>query len=126
MARKEPQKPGVEKAGELAMPIMELKLVAPTAQPVVVKHLDVPPPHVQRRRIHPRRVLPRVKQGRLRQFPSVTHPVSFHLQTADAGLRAATDDLTLVSNVELPQPATQQRASNVDEPSCAAANQGQV
>src|SRR6201981_3956896 len=101
MARKEPQRPGVQTEGEVAMPNMKRAHAPATAQPVVVKHLDVPPPHVQRRRIHPRRVLPRVKQGRLRQFPSVTRPVSFHLQTADAGLRAATDDLTLVTNVEL-------------------------
>jgi hypothetical protein len=107
-------------------PGAEMQLVTPTAQPVVVKHLNAPPPHEQRRRIHPRRFLPRVKQGRLRQFPSATRSVSYHLQMAGAGLRATSDDLTLVTNAELPQPATQRLAAAVNEPSCAAANQGQV
>jgi len=129
MARNDSQKTKNKKPStpiKRAMPVAEFNLAAPSAKPVTVKHLSVPPPHVQRERIHPRRVLPRVREGKERQFHSVTRSVSFHLQAAVAGLRAATDDLTLVTNTELTQPAQQQLASSVGEPSCAAANQGQV
>jgi hypothetical protein len=124
MANHESKEKGPEKQGEM-ISVRELKLVAhPNA--IAIKHFGAPPPHQNRRRIHPRRVLPRVRQGRERQLLSPTHPVNFHLQRATAGLRTTSDDLTLLTNVELTQPATQQLASSVGEPSCATANQGQL
>src|SRR3984893_13121128 len=96
------------------------RLVAPAKKPIQVKHLDAPLRFVRRDRIHPRRVLPRVKEGKERAFPSVTRPVAYHLQPA--GRRATTDDLTLVTNTELTGPGQKQLASSVGEPSVAAAN----
>src|SRR6202048_4686527 len=96
------------------------RLVAPAKKPIQVKHLDAALRFVRRDRIHPRRVLPRVKAGKERAFPSVTRPVAYHLQPV--GRRATTDDLTLVTNTELTGPGQKQLASSVGEPSVAAAN----
>jgi hypothetical protein len=94
------------------------QLVATASAPLGVKHLDIPPRVPRRDRIHPRRVLPRVKEGRERDFHSVTRAVSYHLQGA---MRATTDDLILTTNTELTGPASSQLAASVDEPSVAAA-----
>ena len=99
----------------------EFRLLASSKNPVQVKHLDAPMKYVRRESIHPRRVLPRVKEGRKREFASLTREVTYHLQRAVAGLKATTDDLTLVINTELTQPGQKQLASSVDEPSVAAA-----
>src|ERR1700732_1060421 len=93
-------------------------LVATSKSPIRVQHLDAPPRYARRERIHPRRVLPRVKEGREREFHSVTRELTYHLQGT---MRATTDDLTLLTNSELAQPGQRQLASSVDEPSVAAA-----
>src|SRR5260370_41547772 len=95
-------------------------LVEPAKKPVQVKHLDEPLRYTRRERIHARRVLPRVKEGKERAFPSVTRAVAYHLQPV--GRRATTDDLTLVTNAELTGPGQKQLASSVGEPSVSAAN----
>jgi hypothetical protein len=102
--------------------IAGIPLSAPVAQPVQVKHLDVPPPYPRRERIHPRRRLPRVEEGRERSFHSATGPV--RLQHPLTALRAATDDLSVVVKTALTQPGQQQLASSVGQPS--AAINGQV
>ena len=93
-------------------------LVATSKSPIRVQHLDAPPRYARRERIHPRRVLPRVKEGKEREFHSVTRELTYHLQGA---MRGTTDDLTLVTNSELVQPGQTQLASSVGEPSAAAA-----
>jgi hypothetical protein len=98
----------------------EIRLHGPSAKAIQVKYLDAPRKVVKRERIHPRRILPRVVEGKEREFHSTTRPLVFHGPRAlAAGLRAATDDLTLVTNTELTQPGQQQMAANVDEPSVA-------
>jgi hypothetical protein len=99
------------------------KLQAVPQQPDKVNYVPSPPPYPRRQRIHPRRVLPRVKEGREREFHSTTLQLSLHLQAAPASLQAATDDLTLVTNSELIQPGQKQLASSVGEPSTAADKQ---
>jgi hypothetical protein len=109
-----------DKEKEARTPVAGIRLRAPTAKPVQVKHLDVPPPHKKRERIHLRRVLPRVKEGKERGFHSATQQVVFHQpRPLAATVRAATDDLTLVTNTELAQPGQRQLASSVGEPSVA-------
>ncbi len=98
--------------------LAKFHLLATSKKPIRVQHLDAPPRYPRRERIHPRRVLPRVKEGREREFHSVTRELTYHLQGA---MRATTDDLTLVTNTELAQPGQQQLASSVGEPSVAAA-----
>ncbi len=102
----------------------EFKLKAVAAKPMEVPHHDAPPPHVRRDRIHPRRVLPRVREGKERAFHSATREISYHLQRSlPSVIRAATDDLALVTNTELVQPGQQQLASSVGEPSVSANGQ---
>src|SRR5216684_2513034 len=96
------------------------RLLAPAKKPLQVKHLDAPLRYARRERIHARRVLPRVKEGKERAFPSVTRAVAYRLQPV--GRRATTDDLTLVTNTELTGPGQKQLASSVGEPSVSAAN----
>jgi hypothetical protein len=120
------EKPSGKDAGSDASkrgsrPILKkFRLAAPKKGLVKVEHLASPPRYAKRERIHPRRILPRVKEGRERAFHSATRELSYHLQRAlVAGVRAATDDLTLVTNTELTQPGQQQLASSVGEPSVA-------
>jgi hypothetical protein len=91
---------------------------------IEVTHLEVPPPYKRRERIHPRRILPRVKEGKEREFHSTTRELSQQLQRGiTAVVRAATDDLSVVTNTELSEPGQQQLASSVGEPSVAANEQ---
>jgi hypothetical protein len=97
-----------------------IRLHMPAPSPVRVTYVNAPPPFKRRENIHPRRILPRVREGRERVFHSVTEQTAFHPPVARAfALQAAADDLTLVTNTELPEPGLQQLASNVGEPSVA-------
>jgi hypothetical protein len=100
---------------------MGARLQMPTPKPVLVRHLNAPPPFKRRENIHPRRILPRVREGREREFHSVTRPTMLlqPITRAFAPHAAAADDLTLATNTELPEPGLQQLASNVGEPSVA-------
>jgi hypothetical protein len=92
----------------------------PVPKPVRVTLRNAPPPYKRRENIHPRRILPRVREGREREFHSVTLPAMLLPPVTRAfAAQAAADDLTLVTNTELPEPGLQQLASNVDEPSVA-------
>lgn len=98
----------------------EIKLRSVSPEPVQVRHTPAPPRVQRRSRIHARRVLPRVAEGKERAFHSTTREVMFHRPLAlSIGLRAATDEITVVTNTELTQPGQQQLASSVDEPSMA-------
>jgi hypothetical protein len=74
----------------------EVRLRATAPKPVQVKHHAAPPRHQLRERIHPRRILPKVREGKEREFHSV--------------------------NTGLPEPGQQQLAANVDQPSMAASD----
>jgi hypothetical protein len=92
-----------------------------------VKHLAAPPTFVKPKKIHPRHVLPLIREGLER---------GFHSQSEEAFLRphsmvspmaalttllplASSDELTVVTNTELKSAADQRTASNVGEPSAA-------
>src|SRR5882757_316232 len=97
------------------------RLHVPSPDAIQVKHTEAPPRFQKRDRIHPRRILPRVKEGLERDFHSSTREILFHPPLAvSAAVRAATDELTLITNTELTGPAQRQLASNVGEPSVAA------
>ena len=101
-----------------------IQLRAASPGPVQVRYMAAPPPFKRRENIHPRRVLPRVREGRERQFHSVTRQTAFSASVPrafgmQAGGQGGGDDVTIVVNTPLPEPGTRQLASNVDEPSTA-------
>jgi hypothetical protein len=101
-------------------PATGVRLQMPATKPVSATYLDAPPPFKRRENIHPRRILPRVREGREREFHSVTSQAMFLRPVTRAfAPQAAADDLTLVINTELLEPGLQQLASNVGEPSVA-------
>jgi hypothetical protein len=97
----------------------EIRLSAPTPKPVMVRHLDAPPPNIRRESIHARRILPRVREGKEREFHSATREIAFFRREAALAPRDATDELVLVTNTELTGPGQQNLASTVGEPSVA-------
>ncbi len=101
----------------------ERKLRAPSKRPVQVTHLDQAPKFVRPKRIHPRRVLPLIREGLEREFHSAT--LSARLEVYGRRLMAApaavpAGEIVLTTNNELTSPGQRQTASNVDEPSAAA------
>ena len=65
------------------------KAQAAKARVHTVKHLDQPPRFVKPKRVHPRRVLPFIREGIEREFHSTTDQVVFH-RHAVAGSNAFT------------------------------------
>ena len=118
---KDPQKPVNKPAADRTKaPVASFKLAAASARPITVEHQRVPPPRPERKRIHARRLLRRVPEGRERDFHSQTREIGYHLQFAlPMGPRTTTDDIVLTTNSELTQPGSQQLASSVGEPSVA-------
>jgi len=114
-------------AGQAAVPkkpsasgtSIRLRSAAPNL--IQVKHLDQPPRYVKPKRIHPRRVLPLIREGAERGFHSTSAQAVFHRPLIQAA--RATAELALLTNSELTSPGEQQTASNVDEPSVAANQQ---
>jgi hypothetical protein len=115
------KKPAARQAPKAVSPKVRLRVAAP--QPIQVKHLAQLPKYVRPRRIHPRRTLPFVREGVEREFHSMTRQVALHRALSVQAPMAATDELVLVTNTELTAPTTQQRASNVGEPSAAIKDQ---
>jgi hypothetical protein len=99
--------------------ITGVRLRMPAPEPIQIKHLAQLPKYVRPKRVHPRRTLPLVREGLEREFHSMTRQVAFHRALPVLMPMAATDELALVTNTELTSPTTQQRASNVGEPSAA-------
>jgi len=95
------------------------RLRIPAPEPIQVKHLAQLPKYARPKRLHPRRTLPLVREGPEREFHSITRQVAFHRALPVSMPMATTDELVLVTNTELTSPATQQRGSNVGEPSAA-------
>ena len=121
MAKKVPAKrpaaPAVRKPAVLPG---QFALRAVQKAAVQVKHLEEPPKYTLRASIHPRRILPRTREGMDRAFLSASRQVMLDQPMQFASpLRSATDDVVIVTNTELTQPGQQQLASNVGEPSVA-------
>ncbi|HQR21208.1 MAG TPA: hypothetical protein PKV98_10090 [Burkholderiaceae bacterium] len=76
------------------------------------------PPTIERpKRIHPRHLLPLVREGLERNIHSTTRDAKFMPRAA--GPLAASADIRLAVDTTLDQPAERRTASNVGEPSCA-------
>ena len=90
------------------------RLTAPKA-PVQLRFLRDPPRIEKPKRIHPRHLLPLIREGLERGVHSTTR------ESARFQMRplAATDVVGISVNTELTDPATHRTASNVGEPSCA-------
>jgi hypothetical protein len=109
--------------GEQRVATLKLRLASPRRVPL----LSLPPTFVKPKRIHPRHLLPLIKEGIERGFHSQTdetfiRPLSVVSPLAafpTLGPLAATDQLTIVTNTELKSAAEQRTASNVGEPSAA-------
>src|SRR6266849_592222 len=99
-------------------PLSTVRLIAVAKQPFKVKHLLLPPKFDKPKRIHPRRVLPFVREGLERQFHSTTRSATLEMAKAEP-VAVAGEDVVLKLDTELIQPGQQQTASNVDEPSAA-------
>jgi hypothetical protein len=120
---KDPSKKTGKPAGR-QKPLAGVRLKSASPKPIQVNHLEVPSRYPKRERIHPRRILPRIKEGKEREFHSTTPELRRHFQGAvPPGVRAESNDLALVTNTELTQPGRQQLASSVDEPSVASNDQ---
>ena len=85
--------------------------VSVAVRPVKVRHLDMPPKITKPKRIHPRRVLPFVPEGKERGVHSMDTRAFIHPR------EAAGQDIQITLNTALTQPGQNQTASNVDEPS---------
>ncbi len=106
--------------GEEAAPDEQIRIRSAAQGPVVVRHFDAPPAFERRQSIHPRRMLPRVVEGRERHFHSTSRQLSFVPSAARLfGEAVAPDDVAIAFNTELIQPALNRLASNVGEPSAA-------
>jgi hypothetical protein len=82
--------------------------------PVQVQHLHQPPVIDRPKRIHPRHLLPRVREGAEREFHSTTPPLALAPSP-----RAVMGEMSVLRNVELLSPGQQNTASSVGEPSVA-------
>lgn len=94
-----------------------VKLPAHGKGPLSVVLLSDPPTIERPKRIHPRHLLPLVREGTERQFHSTTRDA--RLESRPIEVQASSADVKLVVNTELVEPATHHTASNVGEPSCA-------
>jgi hypothetical protein len=81
------------------------------ARMVRVDHLDQPPKITRPKRIHPRRLLPFVAEGKERPVHSLNTRAFIHSP------QAAGQDIQVELNTPLTQPAQNRTASNVGEPS---------
>src|SRR5258708_28016457 len=93
---------------------LRIPLRSPSA-PSVLPHSATPIRFQKPKRIHPRRLLPSVKEGVDRQCHSTT-PAA---RADSPPLAVPADELTLVINSELAGPAQSQTSANVGEPSAA-------
>jgi hypothetical protein len=80
-------------------------------RPVRVRHLDAPPRIIRPKSIHARRLLPFVAEGQERAFHSMSTRAIIHSP------QDAVQDVQMVLNTPLTQPAQSRTASNVGEPS---------
>jgi hypothetical protein len=113
-------KAGKPKAPRPARSAVAIQLRPVGRSPIQVNHLAKPPKVFRPKGVHPRHLLPLIREGKERQFHSATGQVSFHgLPPMALAHLAATDDVALVTSTELSQPGKQQVAATVGEPSTA-------
>src|SRR5205085_2617638 len=105
-------------AGKRSAVETEIRLHTPGRRQIEVKHLVKPPTFIKPKKIHPRHLLPMVREGLERGFHSQSSEVLLR-PLAMAAPMAATNEISLVTNVELTKAAQQQTASSVGEPSVA-------
>jgi hypothetical protein len=87
------------------------ELVRAVTRPVRVEHLGAPPRITRPKSIHPRRLLPFVAEGQERPFHSLNTRAIIHSP------KDAAQDIQILLNTSLAQPAQNRTASNVGEPS---------
>jgi hypothetical protein len=107
------KKLGTQSAGKKASGVPKTGGAASHAatRSVEVHHLDAPPRIAKPKSIHPRHLLPFVAEGEERQFHSLNTRAIIH-RAEDAA-----QDIQIVLNTPLTQPAQNRTASNVGEPS---------
>ncbi|SRR5260370_21161950 len=96
--RKQPVRKPATKAKAPAAPVAKIQLRPVSAKAFVVKHLPAPPKFVKPKRVHPRRVLPFVREGVEREFHSSTARASIRPHAVAVPRLAAAEDLTLVTD----------------------------
>src|ERR1700687_5258088 len=118
---KRPTKAATRASTPSAMtPVGTVRLESVAKQPFKVKHLPLPPKFDKPKRIHPRRVLPFIREGLERQFHSTTRSATLEMAKSVAEPFALPgEDVVLKLDSELIQPGQEETASNVDEPSAA-------
>jgi hypothetical protein len=94
-------------------------LPRPSAEAIEVAHLDQAVKFVKPKRIHPRRILPLIREGAEREFHSATPRAMLEMFRPGVLAAAPAGGLALATNTALTSPGAQQTASNVDEPSVA-------
>ena len=113
------------KQKKAAVGVKTMQLRPASRRAVEVKHLSTPPTFVKPKKIHPRHLLPLVREGMERGFHSQSNeaflrPLAMAISPAAAMAPLAVDnELTLVTNTELKKAGEQRTASNVGEPSVA-------
>src|SRR6185436_18400691 len=113
MAKKTPAK----KAADDRNLVLGAVKLPPAKAPAKVEFLAAPPVIQKPKRIHPRHLLPLVKEGAERRIHSSTREL--RMESPMAGPQAAGDEIQLLMNTELAQPGRNRTASNVGEPCCA-------
>ena len=91
-------------------PSLALRSAAPQA--VQVLRLARPPTFQKPKRIHPRRVLPLVREGVEREFHSASERAILFRRGVAKPEAVASDDVTLIMNTALSEAAAQRTASN--------------
>jgi hypothetical protein len=85
-------------------------------KPISLKHSDRPETFIKPKRVHPRRVLPFIREGKERAFHSTSSRSAIARAQAMPALAAA-DEIMIVTNTELGAVAQQMTSANVNEPS---------
>lgn len=96
-----------------------VRLKMPYKRAIQVKHLDEPPTFIKPKKIHGRRLLPLVREGREREFHSLTTEAVLRPAAMAAPMAAASDEIVVVKNTALDAAAKKRTASSVGEPSVA-------
>ena len=122
-----PKKPNGRR--KLARAAMQRTTPAPTTPsvrlrslgrgPIKVQHLESPPKILAPKRIHPRHLLPLVREGQERGVHSTTRDLAFLRALSKMAAPSPADEIALAVDTELTGPTIQQTASNVGEPSVA-------
>jgi len=102
--------------------LQTVRLEVPLQEVITVDYLGEAPQYPPRKRIHPRRDQPLVRQGPEEPDPDPSDATDMDAplrMASDASARALTDELVLVRNTEITSVGGNNMASNVDEPSVA-------